>query len=119
MFSNAHLRKLAESVKRGVWESGGFPLEFPTISTGETLMKPTAMLFRNLMSMDVEECIRANPVDGVILLAGCDKTTPAQLMVNKNLSHNILGDKKNLQGAASVDIPTLLVSGGPMLNGKV
>ena len=98
---NAHFRELAEHVKRGVYEAGGFPLEFPTISTGETLMRPTAMLFRNLMSMDVEECLRANPLDGVVMLAGCDKTTPAQLM-----------------GAASVDLPTLLVSGGPMLNGK-
>ena len=98
---NAHFRRLAEAVKRGVWEAGGFPLEFPTISLGETLMRPTTMLFRNLMSMDVEECIRANPLDGVVLLAGCDKTTPAQLM-----------------GAASVDLPTIMVSGGPMLNGK-
>ena len=98
---NAHFRRLAEWVKRGVWEGGGFPLEFPTISLGETLMRPTTMMFRNLMSMDVEECIRANPLDGVVLLAGCDKTTPAQLM-----------------GAASVDLPTIMVSGGPMLNGK-
>ncbi|HEY4442599.1 MAG TPA: IlvD/Edd family dehydratase [Candidatus Elarobacter sp.] len=98
---NVHLRRVAESVKRGVWEAGGFPLEFPTISLGETYMRPTTMLFRNLMSMDVEESIRANPVDGVVLLSGCDKTTPAQLM-----------------GAASVDLPTLMVTGGPMLNGK-
>ncbi len=98
---NAHFRDLAAWVKRGVWESGGFPLEFPTISLGETLMRPTTMMFRNLMSMDVEECIRANPLDGVVLLAGCDKTTPAQLM-----------------GAASVDLPTIMVSGGPMLNGR-
>jgi dihydroxy-acid dehydratase len=98
---NAHLRRLAESVKRGVWQAGGFPLEFPTISLGESLMRPTAMLFRNLMSMDVEESIRANPLDGVVLLSGCDKTTPAQLM-----------------GAASVDIPSIMVTGGPMLNGK-
>src|SRR6185503_6508076 len=77
---NAHLRELAEAVKRGVWAAGGFPLEFPTISLGEVFMKPTTMLFRNLMAMDVEECIRANPIDGVVLLAGCDKTTPAQLM---------------------------------------
>jgi dihydroxy-acid dehydratase len=98
---NAHLRELAQAVKRGVWEAGGLPLEFPTISLGETLMRPTTMLFRNLMSMDVEECIRANPIDGVVLLAGCDKTTPAQLM-----------------GAASVDLPSIMVSGGPMLNGK-
>ncbi|HEV3089376.1 MAG TPA: IlvD/Edd family dehydratase, partial [Candidatus Elarobacter sp.] len=89
------------SVKRGVWEAGGWPLEFPTISLGETYMRPTTMLFRNLMSMDVEESIRANPVDGVVLLSGCDKTTPAQLM-----------------GAASVDLPAIMVTGGPMLNGK-
>lgn len=98
---NAHFRKIAEHVKRGVYEAGGFPLEFPTMSLGETLMRPTTMLFRNLMSMDVEESIRANPLDAVILLAGCDKTTPAQLM-----------------GAASVDLPTLMISGGPMLNGR-
>jgi len=98
---NVHLRRVAESVKRGVWEAGGFPLEFPTISLGETYMRPTTMLFRNLMSMDVEESIRANPIDGVILLSGCDKTTPAQLM-----------------GAASVDLPALMITGGPMLNGK-
>src|SRR5919205_1159040 len=87
-------------IKNGVYEAGGFPVEFPVMSLGETLMKPTAMLFRNLASMDVEESIRANPVDGVILLVGCDKTTPALLM-----------------GAASCDLPTLAVSGGPMLNG--
>ena len=98
---NVHLRIVAEAVKRGVWEAGGWPLEFPTISLGETYMRPTTMLFRNLMSMDVEECIRANPIDGVVLLSGCDKTTPAQLM-----------------GAASVDLPTLMLTGGPMLNGK-
>lgn len=98
---NVHLRRVAEAVKRGVWEAGGWPLEFPTISLGETYMRPTTMLFRNLMSMDVEECIRANPIDGVVLLSGCDKTTPAQLM-----------------GAASVDLPTLQITGGPMLNGK-
>jgi dihydroxy-acid dehydratase len=98
---NVHLRRVAESVKRGVWEAGGWPLEFPTISLGETYMRPTTMLFRNLMSMDVEESIRANPVDGVVLLSGCDKTTPAQLM-----------------GAASVDLPAIMVTGGPMLNGK-
>ena len=98
---NAHFRRLAESVKRGVWEAGGFPLEFPTMSLGETLMRPTTMLFRNLMSMDVEESLRANPLDGVVLLCGCDKTTPAPLM-----------------GAASVDLPTIAISGGPMLNGK-
>ena len=98
---NAHFRKLADHVKRGVYEAGGFPLEFPVMSLGETLMRPTAMLFRNLVSMDVEESIRANPIDGVVLLAGCDKTTPALLM-----------------GAASCDLPAIMVSGGPMLNGK-
>lgn len=98
---NAHFRELAESVKRGVLEAGGFPLEFPVTSLGETLMRPTAMLFRNLASMDTEESIRANPLDGVVLLCGCDKTTPSTLM-----------------GAASVDLPTIVVSGGPMLNGK-
>lgn len=98
---NGHFRELAESVKRGVWEAGGFPLEFPVMSLGETLIKPTAMLYRNLASMDVEESIRANPIDGVVLLCGCDKTTPSLVM-----------------GAASVDIPTLVVSGGPMLTGR-
>ena len=98
---NAHLRGLADAVKRGVWEAGGFPLEFPTMSLGETLMRPTTMLFRNLMSMDVEESLRANPLDGVVLLSGCDKTTPAQLM-----------------GAASVNLPTIMLTGGPMLNGR-
>jgi dihydroxy-acid dehydratase len=98
---NAHFRRIAEYVKRGVYEAGGFPLEFPVMSLGETLMRPTTMLFRNLVSMDVEESIRANPMDGVVLLMGCDKTTPALLM-----------------GAASCDLPTLGVSGGPMLNGK-
>jgi dihydroxy-acid dehydratase len=97
---NAHLRQVAEAVKRGVWEAGGFPLEFCTISLGEMLMKPTTMLYRNLMAMDVEECIRAYPLDGVVLLCGCDKTTPAQLM-----------------GAASADIPAIMVAGGPMLRG--
>ncbi len=97
---NAHLRQVAEAAKRGVWEAGGFPLEFPTISLGEMLMKPTTMLYRNLMAMDVEESITAYPLDGVVLLAGCDKTTPAQLM-----------------GAASADIPALMVPGGPMLRG--
>jgi L-arabonate dehydrase len=97
---NAHLRVVAEAVKRGVWEAGGFPLEFPTISLGEVLMKPTTMLYRNLMAMDVEECIRAYPLDAVVLLCGCDKTTPAQLM-----------------GAASADVPALMVTGGPMLRG--
>jgi L-arabonate dehydrase len=98
---NAHLRRVAEHVKRGVYQAGGFPMEFPTISLGETLMRPTTMLFRNLMSMDVEESLRANPLDGVVLLSGCDKTTPAQLM-----------------GAASVDLPALMVTGGPMLSGR-
>jgi L-arabonate dehydrase len=98
---NAHLRDIAESVKRGVYEAGGFPLEFPIMSLGETLLKPTAMLFRNLASMDAEESIRGNPLDGVVLLTGCDKTTPSTVM-----------------GAASVDLPTLVVPGGPMLNGK-
>ena len=97
---NAHLRQVAEAVKRGVWEAGGFPLEFCTISLGEMLMKPTTMLYRNLMAMEVEECIRAYPLDGVVLLCGCDKTTPAQLM-----------------GAASADIPAIMVPGGPMLRG--
>eukprot|EP01035_Chromulina_nebulosa_P031289 gene31289-41695_t len=98
---NAHLRDLAERVKRGVYEAGGFPVEFPVFSTGESTLRPTAMMFRNLAAMDVEESIRGNPVDGVVLLGGCDKTTPSLLM-----------------GAASVDIPAILVSGGPMLNGK-
>ena len=97
---NAHLRTVAEAVKRGVWAAGGVPLEFPTISLGEMFMRPTAMLFRNLMAMDVEESIRANPMDGVVLLCGCDKTTPAQLM-----------------GAASADLPAIVVPGGPMLSG--
>ncbi|HKQ79309.1 MAG TPA: IlvD/Edd family dehydratase [Blastocatellia bacterium] len=98
---NAHFRAIADAVKRGVYEAGGFPLEFPVTSLGESTMRPTAMLFRNLASMDVEESIRANPMDGVILLVGCDKTTPAALM-----------------GAASCDLPTIAVSGGPMLNGR-
>src|SRR2546425_631816 len=98
---NAHLRQVAEAVKRGVWSAGGFPLEFPTISLGEVLMKPTTMLFRNLMAMDVEECVRAYPLDAVVLLSGCDKTTPAMLM-----------------GAASADVPAVMVTGGPMLRGK-
>jgi L-arabonate dehydrase len=97
---NSHLRQVAEAVKRGVLSAGGFPLEFPTISLGEILMKPTTMLFRNLMAMDVEECIRAYPLDGVVLLSGCDKTTPAMLM-----------------GAASADVPAIMVTGGPMLRG--
>src|SRR6184192_3812300 len=98
---NAHLRQVADAVKRGAWSAGGFPLEFPTISLGEILMKPTTMLFRNLMAMDVEECLRAYPLDAVVLLSGCDKTTPAMLM-----------------GAASADVPAIMVTGGPMLRGK-
>src|SRR6266567_5316930 len=98
---NAHLRQVAEAVKRGVWAAGGFPLEFPTISLGETLMRPTTMMFRNLMAMDVEECIRAYPLDAVVLLSGCDKTTPAMLM-----------------GAASANVPAIMVTGGPMLRGR-
>src|SRR5262245_25955221 len=98
---NAHLRQVAEAVKRGVWAAGGLPLEFPVISLGEQYMKPTTMLFRNLMAMDVEESIRANPVDGVVLLSGCDKTTPAMLM-----------------GAASADVPAISVTGGPTLSGN-
>src|SRR5579875_2385530 len=97
---NSHFRDIAEHVKRGVWEMGGFPVEFPVMSLGETLMRPTTMLYRNLASIDVEESIRANPLDGLVLLVGCDKTTPALMM-----------------GAASVDVPTIVVSGGPMLNG--
>src|SRR5947199_8025269 len=97
---NAHLGQVAEAVKRGVWSAGGFPLEFPTLSLGEVLMKPTTMLYRNLMAMDVEECIRAYPLDVVVLLSGCDKTTPAELM-----------------GAASADVPAIMVPGGPMLRG--
>lgn len=98
---NSHFREIAEYVKRGVYEAGGFPFEFPIMSLGETLLKPTAMLFRNLASMDAEESIRGNPMDGVVLLCGCDKTTPSTMM-----------------GAASVDLPTMVISGGPMLNGK-
>ena len=98
---NAHFRKLAEHVKRGVFEAGGFPVEFPVFSNGESNLRPTAMFTRNLASMDVEESIRGNPIDAVVLLAGCDKTTPALLM-----------------GAASCDVPAILVSGGPMLNGR-
>ncbi|MES2110923.1 MAG: IlvD/Edd family dehydratase [Bacteroidota bacterium] len=98
---NAHFRELAESVKHGIYEAGGFPVEFPVMSLGETLIKPTAMLYRNLASMDVEESIRANPLDGVVLLCGCDKTTPSLIM-----------------GACSVNIPTIVVSGGAMLTGK-
>jgi L-arabonate dehydrase len=98
---NTHFREIAEYVKRGVWEAGGFPLEFPVMSLGESVLRPTAMLFRNLASMDVEESIRGNPIDGVVLLMGCDKTTPSLLM-----------------GAASCDLPSIGVSGGPMLSGK-
>ncbi len=98
---NGHLREVAEVVKRGVLEAGGFPMEFPVMSLGETIMRPTTMLFRNLASMDTEESIRANPLDGIVLLTGCDKTTPSIVM-----------------GACSVDLPTLVVPGGPMLNGR-
>ena len=98
---NSHLREVAESVKRGVWQAGGTPMEFPTISLSEILVKPTTMFYRNLMAMDTEEMIRAQPLDGVVLLASCDKTTPAQLM-----------------GAASADLPAIMVTGGPMLNGR-
>ena len=98
---NSHFRELAEWVKKGVLEAGGFPVEFPVMSLGETLIKPTAMLYRNLASMDVEESIRANPMDGVVLLCGCDKTTPSLVM-----------------GACSVNLPTIVVSGGPMLTGR-
>ena len=98
---NGHFREIAEFVKRGVYEAGGFPLEFPVMSLGETQLKPTAMLFRNLASMDVEESIRGNPIDGVVLLMGCDKTTPSLIM-----------------GAASCDLPTIGISGGPMLSGR-
>ncbi len=98
---NNHFRELVEPIKRGVYEAGGVPLEVPAMSLGETTLRPTAMLFRNLASMEVEESIRANPLDGVVLLVGCDKTTPALMM-----------------GAASVDLPTIALSGGPMLNGK-
>ena len=97
---NGHFREIAESVKKGVYEAGGFPLEFPVFSASESNLRPTAMLFRNLASMDVEEAIRGNPIDGVVLLMGCDKTTPSLMM-----------------GAASVDLPTIGISGGPMLNG--
>jgi dihydroxy-acid dehydratase len=98
---NAHLHRVAEAVKRGVWQAGGFPLEFPAMALGETLLRPTAMLYRNLLAMEAEELMRANPLDGVVLLSGCDKTTPGLLMA-----------------AASVDLPALMVTGGPMLNGK-
>jgi dihydroxy-acid dehydratase len=98
---NAHFRELAQRVKNGVWEAGGFPVEFPVMSLGETLVRPTTMMYRNLASMDVEESIRANPIDGVVLMCGCDKTTPSLVM-----------------GAASCDVPTIVLSGGPMLNGR-
>jgi len=98
---NAHFRQLAEHVKRGVWEAGGLPMEFPVMSLGETSLRPTAMLFRNLASMDVEESIRGNPIDGVVLMTGCDKTTPSLVM-----------------GAASCDVPSIVVPGGAMLNGN-
>src|SRR6202165_2790544 len=98
---NAHFRQIADRVKRGVYEAGGFPLEFPVMSLGESNLRPTAMLFRNLVSMDVEESIRGNPIDGVVLLCGCDKTTASLMM-----------------GAASCDLPALVVSGGAMLNGN-
>ncbi|GAA2355958.1 IlvD/Edd family dehydratase [Saccharopolyspora halophila] len=98
---NAHQQQIAESVKRGVWQAGGFPLEFPNMALGETLMRPTAMLYRNLLAMQAEETIRANPLDGLVLLSGCDKTTPGLLMA-----------------ASSVDLPTAMITGGPMLNGK-
>ncbi len=98
---NLHFRQIADHVKRGIWEAGGLPFEFPVMSLGETSLRPTAMLFRNLASMDVEESIRGNPIDGVVLLCGCDKTTPSLVM-----------------GAASCDVPAIVVSGGPMLNGK-
>jgi len=98
---NAHLHRVAESVKRGVWQAGGFPLEFPAMALGETLLRPTAMLYRNLLAMEAEELFRANPLDGVVLLSGCDKTTPGLLMA-----------------AASVDLPAIMVTGGPKLNGK-
>ncbi len=98
---NSHLHRLAGAVKRGVWQAGGFPLEFPVLATGETLMRPTAMLYRNLLAMEAEELMRSNPLDGVVLLSGCDKTTPGLLMA-----------------AASVGLPAIMVTGGPMLNGK-
>ncbi len=98
---NAHLLRVAEAVKRGVWQAGGFPLTFPCLATGESLMRPTAMLYRNLLAMEAEELMRSNPLDGLVLLSGCDKTTPGLLMA-----------------AASVDLPAIMVTGGPMLNGK-
>ncbi len=98
---NVHLHRVAESVKRGVWQAGGFPLEFPAMALGETLLRPTAMLYRNLLAMEAEELMRANPLDGVVLLSGCDKTTPGLLMA-----------------AASTDLPAIMVTGGPKLSGK-
>ena len=98
---NSHLKEVAQAVKRGVLQAGGLPLEFPTISLGELFISPTSMFLRNLMAMDTEEMIRAQPIDGVVLLAGCDKTTPAQLM-----------------GAVSADVPSIMVTGGPMLTGR-
>src|ERR1700681_3827195 len=98
---NVHLRTVADAVKRGVWASGGVPLEFPTISLGELFMRPTTMLYRNLMAMDTEEMIRAHPLDGVVLLGNCDKTTPAQMM-----------------GAASANVPAIMLTGGPHLSGR-
>lgn len=98
---NVHLHRVAEAVKRGVWQAGGFPLEFPVLATGETLMRPTAMFYRNLLALEAEELMRANPLDAAVLLSGCDKTTPGLLMA-----------------AASVDLPSVMVTGGPMLNGK-
>ncbi len=97
---NSHLHEIAQSVKAGIYEAGGFPFEFPTMALGETLMRPSAMLYRNLAAMEIEELIRANPLDGVVLLTGCDKTTPAAIM-----------------GALSVDLPTIILTGGPMMNG--
>lgn len=98
---NVHLHELAESVKAGIWEAGGFPFEFPTLALGETMLRPTAMLYRNLAAMEIEEWLRANPLDAVVLLTGCDKTTPAAVM-----------------GAASADLPALVLTGGPMVNGR-
>src|ERR1700723_4480294 len=98
---NVHLQRVAESVKRGAWEAGGVSLEFPAMALGETLLRPTAMLYRNLLAMEAEGLIRAHPLDGVVLLSGCDKTTPGLLMA-----------------ASSVDLPAVMVTGGPMLNGK-
>ena len=98
---NVHLHRVAESVKRGVWQSGGFPLEFPAMALGETLLRPTAMLYRNLLAMEAEELLRSYPADGAVLMGGCDKTTPALLM-----------------GAASANIPAIYVTAGPMLRGN-